>query len=207
MALWGNKDLVYNEGTVAVNLDTKEVIGGVGVVTFTESVNVGDVITVGAGATFGYAVISGVTSTTLSIDSISGFVVGLTTVEAGASYAISDEPLYTITDPGYVAPEAKAAGDATKTAPDGYTKLHTSSVYGIDSTEVSIANTATGDARKYAPTHAGWVGVTTYIDMHGELRVKTECFVAAGNDANGVGGIQNDADGSIIDDDTQYPDT
>jgi|DEB0MinimDraft_10_1074344.scaffolds.fasta_scaffold00898_10 hypothetical protein len=211
MALWGNKDLVYNDGTIAVNFDTKQVTGTVGVVTFTTSssgINTGAVITVGAGATYGYAVITGgITSTTMNIDSTSGFVVGLTTVPAGASYAISEEPLYTITDSGYIAPEAKAAADATKTGPDGYTKLFTSSIYGVDTTEVGVANTATGDARKYAPAHAGWVGVTTYMDMHGNLRVKTETFVAMSADADGNGGIQNDADGSIIADDTQYPDT
>lgn len=211
MALWGNKDLVYNDGTIAVNLDTLQVTGTTGVVTFTSSssgISTGNVITVGAGATFGYAVITGgITSTTMNIDSTSGFVVGLTTVDAGASYAISEEPLYTITNSGYIAPEAKAAADATKTGPDGYTKLFTSSIYGVDTTEVGVANTATGDARKYAPTHAGWVGVTTYIDTHGNLRVKTETFVAMSADADGNGGIQNDADGSIIADDTQYPDT
>ena len=209
MALWGNKDLVYNDGTIAVNFDTLQVTGTVGVVTFTTSssgIHTGAVITVGAGATFGYAVITGgITSTTMNINSTSGFVVGLTTVDAGASYAISEEPGYAIGQ--YVSPEAKAAADATKTAPDGYTKLHTSSVYGVDTTEVGVANTATGDARKYAPAHAGWVGVTTYMDMHGNLRVKTETLVAMSADADGNGGIQNDADGSIIADDTQYPDT
>ena len=35
-----------------------------------------------------------------------------------------------------------------------------------------------GDARKYAPPHAGWVGINTYMDMHGNLRVKTETLVA-----------------------------
>jgi hypothetical protein len=59
--------------------------------------------------------------------------------------------------------------------------------------EVSVANTATGNARKYAPTHAGWVGVTTYIDTHGNFRVKTETLVAGSS-------IINDAD-----DDTRYP--
>ena len=27
--------------------------------------------------------------------------------------------------------------------------------------------------------HAGWVGVTTYVDTHGNLRTKSEVYVAA----------------------------
>ena len=41
-------------------------------------------------------------------------------------------------------------------------------VYGI--------STATGGS--YHVGHQGWVGVTTYIDMHGTLRVKSEVLVA-----------------------------
>ena len=51
-------------------------------------------------------------------------------------------------------------------------------VYGVDTTEQTVATAASGDARKYAPQHAGYVGVTTYMDMHGNLRVKTETLVA-----------------------------
>ena len=31
---------------------------------------------------------------------------------------------------------------------------------------------------QYTPSHAGWVGVQTYVDMHGNLRVKSETLVA-----------------------------
>ena len=31
---------------------------------------------------------------------------------------------------------------------------------------------------QYRPGHAGWVGVTTYNDQHGSLRVKSEVLVA-----------------------------
>ena len=53
----------------------------------------------------------------------------------------------------------------------------------------------------FATAHAGWVGVTTYVDAHGNLRVKSEVLVAMGADSTGSGGITNDAD-----DDTKYPD-
>ena len=51
-------------------------------------------------------------------------------------------------------------------------------IFGVDNTEQGVANGKTGDARKYAPPHAGWVGISTHMDMHGNLRVKTETLVA-----------------------------
>ena len=51
-------------------------------------------------------------------------------------------------------------------------------IYGVDKTEQGVANAASGDARKYAAPHAGWVAVNTYTDTHGNLRVKTETLVA-----------------------------
>ena len=51
-------------------------------------------------------------------------------------------------------------------------------IYGVDTTEQGVANAASGDARKYAAPHAGWVAVNTYTDMHGTLRVKAETLVA-----------------------------
>ena len=51
-------------------------------------------------------------------------------------------------------------------------------IYGVDVTEQGVANAASGDARKYAAPHAGWVAVNTYTDMHGTLRVKAETLVA-----------------------------
>ena len=43
-------------------------------------------------------------------------------------------------------------------------------MYGVDTTEQGVANTA---GSQYTPAHAGYVGITTYMDMHGNLRVKT----------------------------------
>ena len=51
-------------------------------------------------------------------------------------------------------------------------------IYGVDNNEQGIVNGKTGDARKYAAPHAGWVGISTHMDMHGNLRVKTETLVA-----------------------------
>lgn len=188
MALWGNKDSVYSTGTISVNLGTKTVTGTVGVVTWTTSgIATGNIITVGTGATYGYAIVTGFTSTTISIANTANFIVGLTTVAAGSSYNISQEPVYTLGDSTYRAPESKTTGFSTSPVFTG--------VFGVTEGEVSIANTASGTARKFAPTHAGWVGVTTYIDTHGNLRVKTETLVAGSS-------ITGDAD-----DDAKYPDS
>ena len=165
MALWGNTDLVYNAGTIEVDFATKTVVGSG--TTFNGPVGEGDVITVGAGASYGYATIIGVTSTTLSIASTAGFVAGLSTVPAGTTYFISQEPSYTLLDSTYRAPEEKTVGYSTSPV--------TTAVYGVDEIEVGVAATT-----EYAVTHGGWVGMTTYIDMHGRLRVKHEVLVASG---------------------------
>ena len=182
MALWGKKDSVYSDGTVDVNLGTNTVTGEVGVVIFTSVVSEGDVITVGTGATYGYAVIIGVTSTTLSIASTAGFVSGLSTV-SGSTYNISEEPIYTLGDSIYRAPESKTVGYSTSPVFTG--------IFGVDEIEVGIAS---GTA--YEVAHSGWVGITSYIDMHGNLRVKSEVLVA--------GGILTTSDAP---DDSQYPDS
>jgi hypothetical protein len=191
MALWGNKDSVYSDGSIAVDLTAKEIFGSAGVVTFTTSgIGTGDVVTVGTGATYGYAVVTGFTSTTISIASTAGFVSGLTTVPAGTSYNVSQEPLYTVVDSVYRAPESKTVGYSTSPVFTG--------VFGVDSIEVGVAAATTvgGKSAAYAVAHSGWVGVTTYIDMHGKLRVKSEVLVASG--------ILTTTD---ADDDARFPDS
>ena len=44
-----------------------------------------------------------------------------------------------------------------------------------DSVVYGISTTTSGD---YHVAHQGWVGVTTYVDTHGTLRVKSEVLVA-----------------------------
>lgn len=176
MSLWGNKDLVYSDGQVQVNLGTStaQVTGDVGVVTFTTAgISTGDVITVGAGATYGYAVITGFTSTTLSIASTAGIVTGITTVPS-TNYFISEEPIYTLFDSVYRAPESKTTGFSTS-------RLFTG-VFGVDQYEVASAaiTSVGGKAGAYAVAHSGWVGIMTYVDSHGNLRVKSEVLVAGG---------------------------
>ena len=157
MSLWGNKDTVYSTG----NVTTIAITNGDGVITasgstWNESNGVvpGLVITMGAK---GSGVIKSVDSTTQLT------LVGATGLTAEGSltqsYNISEQPVSLVVDSNY----------------DG------NEVYGVDETEAQLigsGTTATAEQKKYSPAHAGWVGITTYVDNHGTLRVKTETFVA-----------------------------
>ena len=161
MSLWGTNDSVASGGTIKINLGTG-VITGSGTTFSTAGVAEGDVIQIGAGVTYGEATIISVTSNTVAaIASSEKITSGITTVHASATYVISQRPISTIHDSNY----------------------GTSEIYGVDTTEQTVANAgdyATGlQGRKFAPPHAGWVGIQTYTDMHGNLRVKTETLVAS----------------------------
>lgn len=180
MSLWGNKDSLSNlTGTITIDLSTETVTGS-GTTFVTAGISTGDILIIGVGATYGQAVVTGVTSATqLSIGSTQ-FLIPNGAGIVGAAYTVTQKPKYTLEDGQYFAPDVKAN--------------RFSSVFGVDTTEQAVANAATGNARKYAPAHAGWVGVTTYVDNHGTLRVKTETLVAGST-------ISSDAG-----DDARYPD-
>ena len=170
MSLWGNKDTVYSTG----NVTTIAITNGDGVITASGStwnegngVVPGLVITMGAK---GSGVIKSVDSTTqLTLVGATGLTAEGSLTQA---YNISEQPVSLVGDSNY----------------DG------NEIYGVDTTEQSVATAASGEARKYAPAHAGWVGITTYTDTHGNLRVKTETLVAGST-------ITGDAE------DTKYPDS
>ena len=254
MSLWGNNDSIYSTGTIAVNLETNTATGTVGVVTFTNSgIRTGDIISVGTGGTYGQAIITGFTSTTISIASTDTFISGIATIPA-VSYNINEQPIYTLFDStfnnrnnvassfanlGVTGTATTNAGIGTNIIPvvvgtkdiivgdavvnngnnliistigattvglastisagistgdtvefrrrtDGYFR----DVFGVDQIEVGVAATT-----KYAVAHSGWVGIMTYIDTHGNLRVKSEVLVA--------GGILTTSD---ADDDSIFPD-
>ena len=159
MALWGTKDTVYSTGKVDCNTTTGAGTRQAGAIAWT-GVTVGDVITL---ADDGFGTGEGVI---LSIDDTgpgAGAKITISTMNlptagnyTAVDYEIRQKPSYTIHDSNY------ASGE----------------IYGVDTTEQTVANAASGDARKYAPPHAGWVGITTYNDLNGNLRVKTETLVA-----------------------------
>jgi hypothetical protein len=149
MALWGTADSLYSVGTVTVNYAAKT-ITGTGTSFTAAGISAGDVITIGAGGTLGSAVISGITSDRLISIATTQYLSG--SAISGAAYLVSEKPVYTLEDSGYQ-----------------YNANPKHEVYGVDVNEISISDSG---------IHAGWVGVQTYIDMHGNLRVKSETLVA-----------------------------
>ena len=176
MALWSNNDAVPGLATARYTVAANAAADGTCTVTGTGSsfgldgcAGIGTVIrfgadargrtiNVGAGHTyFGDAVIVAVASSeSITIASTSGLSqVGFTT-----SARFTTCPQSGVTDTVY---QEKGVTDRD------------SVVYGI----------STAISGSYHVPHQGWVGVTTYIDMHGTLRVKSEVLVAmSGIDTN-----------------------
>jgi hypothetical protein len=161
MALWGKADSIYSPGTISLNYSTK-VITGSG--TSFSSAFVGAVIYVGAGNTIGEAIIDSVTNATTVSIATTQFLSGVAV--AGLAYTTSQQPKYLMHDSNY----------------DLQSTSVSNAIRGIDEYETAaIRDTQYSDGDigyKYSVTHAGWVGVHTYVDMHGNLRVKSETLVA-----------------------------
>ena len=152
MALWGTKDTVYSTGNVNVNVTTGVVTKQSGSIAWTSGngVKVGQIITVDGTAEGVIESIDSATQRTIGTEYLPSSNI------SNKGYEIREKPISTLFDSNYGAGE----------------------IYGVDTTEQSVANAASGEARKYAPPHAGWVGITTYNDQHGNLRVKHEVLVA-----------------------------
>ena len=169
MALWSNNDAVPGLATARYTVAANAAADGTCTVTGTGSsfgldgcAGIGTIIRFGADARgrtinvgsghtyFGDAVIVAVAnSESITIASTSGLSqVGFTT-----SARFTTCPQTGVTDTVY---QEKGVTDRD------------SVVYGI--------STTTGGS--YHVPHQGWVGVTTYVDMHGTLRVKSEVLVA-----------------------------
>lgn len=174
MALWGNNDNVASTGTVSLNYDTLLVVGSGTSFGQVGSASTGDVIRFGdrSGTYYGDAVIVSIANTeNLTIASTAGLSGAAI---AGVEFTVSQLPKYTIGDVKY--------SESASGTEDSY-------VYGVDSAETSAgANT------QYGVSHAGWVGVTTYMDNSENppvLRVKSEVLVA-------MSSIVNDADDDSV---------
>ena len=162
MALWGNNDNIDSAGTVTLDYATGictgsnlEAIGAGTSFGETGSVQVGDVIRFGDTTRYmGDAVVVYIASTTsLTI----GSTMGLSGVAiAATTYTVTQCPKYTILDQTY---------SETRSDVD-------SRVYGVAS---GGAGAVSGTAYEAG---VGWVGVTTYNDNTGTLRVKKEILGA-----------------------------
>ena len=164
MALWGRDDNLVSNGTVTLDYATK-VVTGTGTTFGTTGFGaVGDVIRFGVrgsgGTYYGDAVIASIAST-------QSITIGSTAGLNGA--AISSKQYYLSELP------SSSVGDYSYSEKNsGYDKI----VYGIsDATSQARDSDSSTDA--YTTSGTGWVGVTTYNDMHGNFRVKSEILVAA----------------------------
>ena len=170
MTLWGTKDTVYSTGNVNVNVTTGVVTRAGGTINWS-SIKVGQVITIDGTHEGIIESIDVATGNSAQLTIGTEYLPSSNITNKG--YEIREKPKSTLFDSNYGAGE----------------------IYGVDTTEVGIANTATGEARKFAPAHAGWVGITTYNDHAGNLRIKSEVLVAGSS-------ITGDSS-----DDTIFPDT
>lgn len=124
---------------------------------------------------------AGVNTTTVSVltDGID-VIVGDTLLNGGADIVITAVNSTTISL-GSTTSVGISTGDTLtfKRFTGGYDKQ----VYGLSTSAYSGASTA------YRTSGEGWVGVTTYIDTHGTLRVKSEVLVAMSGITTGSEGI------------------
>ena len=179
MALWGNNDNIQAGGTVALDYDTL-VVTGTGTSFGTANyIQEGDVIRFGhrgiaqpnspAGVFFGDAVVKSIASpTSLTIASTTGL--------SGA--AIAATTFYVTQLPKYTVDNSKYSQNSNITSGDNL-------VYGISDDAASNVGTS-----GYELTDAGWVGITTYVDTSGSLRVKRETLVAMSGITTGVQSIK-----------------
>ena len=172
MALWGNNDnlSVQSGGTVSLDYDTL-IVTGTGTTFGTAGyAGTGDIIhfgyrdATGAGSTYyGAAVVVSVASTvSLTIDSTANLATGI----AGTSFTVSQAPKSFVLNSAY-SQNTGVGGTADKF------------VYGIGRTGSEAA------AGTQFETGVGWVGITTYNDTDGNLRVKKEILVAMSGIATG----------------------
>jgi len=149
MALWGTKDTVYSTGNVNVNVTTGVVTKQSGSIAWTA----GNGVKVGQVIT-----IDGTSEGVIeSIDSATQLTIGTEYLPSSnisnKTYEIREKPISTLFDTNYGVGE----------------------IFGVDAAEQAAAR---DDNSQYRPAHAGWVGITSYTDMHGNQRVKTEVLVA-----------------------------
>jgi hypothetical protein len=186
MALWGNSDSIHSPGTVTVRYSDGRITGS-GTSFTAVGVTTGAVITIGAGGTFGEGVINSVTNDTELYIATTRYLSGATI--AGATYAISEKPKFTMFDSNYAGITTTSAGKSAK-------------VYGIDEFEAQTQAETPGT--QYKLSHSGWVGIQTYMDADGNLRVKSEVLVAmSGITSNTAATYSTPGD---ADDDTVFPD-
>ena len=195
MSLWGNNDNVTSAGKItSIDYANKTVTGSGTAWGATGSAQVGDVLRIGvrgpgvAATYFGDAVITSIASaTSCSIASTASLVnpntnanFNLATAGITTTFTVSQMPIWCTQD---------LQGDRYRNQASAFES--DSLVFGISNAVAQNSDSTAAQApsaQKQFKTGSGWVGVTTYIDTHGNYRVKTETLVAmSGISTGGIG--------------------
>ena len=186
MSLWGNNDNVTSAGKItSIDYAAKTVTGSGTQWGASGSAQVGDVLRigvrgpVGTATYFGDAVITEIASaTSCSIASTASLVnpnkdplkFNLAAAGITTSFTVSQMPIWCTQD---------LQGDRYRNQASAFES--DSLVFGISNATAQNSNTTAAQApsaQGQFKTDSGWVGVTTYIDNHGNYRVKQEVLVA-----------------------------
>ena len=186
MSLWGNNDNVTSAGKItSIDYAAKTVTGSGTQFGASGSAQVGDVLRigvrgpVGTATYFGDAVITEIASaTSCSIASTASLVnpnkdplkFNLAAAGITTSFTVSQMPIWCTQD---------LQGDRYRNQASAFES--DSLVFGISNATAQNSNTTAAQApsaQGQFKTDSGWVGVTTYIDNHGNYRVKQEVLVA-----------------------------
>ena len=193
MSLWGNNDNVTSAGLITqFDYDNKIVFGQNTQFGAVGSAQTGDVLRIGvrgpgvAATYYGDVVITSIASTiqcsVASTASLIGPTIGNLHVAgfAGTEFTVSQMPIWCTQD---------LQGDRYRNQASAFES--DSLVFGISNATAQNSDTTAAQApsaQKQFKTGSGWVGVTTYIDTHGNYRVKTETLVAmSGISTGGIG--------------------
>ena len=196
MSLWGNNDNVTSAGKItSIDYAAKTVTGSGTQFGASGSAQVGDVLRigvrgpVGTATYFGDAVISSITSNTaLSIASTASLVnpnkdplkFNLAAAGITTSFTVSQMPIWCTQN---------LQGDKFRNVASEFNS--DSLVFGISNAVAQNSDTTAAQApsaQGQFKTESGWVGITTYIDTHGNYRVKQEVMVAmSGITTGGIG--------------------
>ena len=196
MSLWGNNDNVTSAGKItSIDYAAKTVTGSGTAWGAAGSAQVGDVLRigvrgpVGTATYFGDAVITEIASaTSCSIASTASLVnpnkdplkFNLAAAGITTSFTVSQMPIWCTQD---------LQGDRYRNQASAFES--DSLVFGISNATAQNSDTTAAQApsaQGQFKTESGWVGVTTYIDTHGNYRVKQEVLVAmSGITTGGIG--------------------
>ena len=183
MSLWGNNDNVTSAGLITqFDYDNKIVFGQNTQFGAVGSAQTGDVLRIGvrgpgvAATYYGDAVITSIASTIQCSVASTASLIGPTIGNlhrpgfAGTEFTVSQMPIWCTQD---------LQGDRYRNQASAFES--DSLVFGISNATAQNSDTTAAQApsaQKQFKTGSGWVGVTTYIDTHGNYRVKTETLVA-----------------------------